>query len=107
MTDMKLDLDELTAELKTVLTKESAYKMERLLHTYVANPVTGLYMQVEIIKRVIDRQPDMLPDEVANLSKQISLASANIVTVVKALAGAFPEEDEEKNADETTPEENA
>jgi hypothetical protein len=94
MTDLKLDLDELRDELREVLDEASAYKIERLLHTYVANPVTGIFTQVEIIKRALEKRPDMLPGEVENLSKQVKLASDNIVIVVKALAAAFPQSDD-------------
>lgn len=99
MTDLKLDFDTLRDELQRVLTPESAYKIERLLHTYVANPVTGIFTQVEIIKRALEKRPDMLPGEVENLGKQVSLASDNIVIVVKALAAAFPQTDDEASSD--------
>ena len=94
MTDLNLDHDQLRDELRATLTRESAYKMERLLHTYVANPVSSIFMQLEIIKRVMEKRPDMLPGEIENLGKQVKLASENVVTVVKALAAAFPSEDD-------------
>lgn len=95
MTDMKLDLDELSAEFRASLDETSAYKMERLLHTYVANPMSSVFMQIEIMKRLLERDPATLAGEVENLQKQVRLASDNIVTVVKALAAAFPKYDDE------------
>lgn len=89
---LDLNADELIAEFQELLTPEVAYKMERLLHTYVGNPVTGIFTQVEIIKRTIERKPENLPDEIDNLQNQVRRASTNIVTMVRALAAAFPHE---------------
>ena len=93
MTDLNLDLDQLAEDLRSYLDEDSAYKMERLLHTYVANPMSSVFMQLEIMKRVFERKPEMIGDEIVNLQKQVQLASTNVVTVVKALAQAFPKED--------------
>ncbi len=90
---LDLNTEDLIAEFQEFLTPEIAYKMERLLHTYIGNPVTGIFTQVEIIKRTIERKPDNLPTEIDNLQNQVRRASNNIVIMVKALAAAFPNED--------------
>ncbi|PJF44821.1 MAG: hypothetical protein CUN55_01935 [Phototrophicales bacterium] len=93
MSQQRLNADELIAEFRELLTPEVAYRIERLLHTYVANPVTGIFTQVEIIKRTAERRPENLSAELDNLQHQVRRASDNIVTVVRALAAAFPKED--------------
>lgn len=91
----ELDLhdDDLVAQFQEIMTPEIAYTIERLLHTYVGNPVTGIFTQVEIIKRTIERKPENLEDEIMRLQDQVRRSSDNIVTIVKALAAAFPHDD--------------
>ncbi|NDJ85104.1 MAG: hypothetical protein GYB66_04395 [Chloroflexi bacterium] len=89
----QLDFETLKQEIAETLSPEAGYWVERLLHTYVGNPVAGLYTQVEIIQRVIERRPEMLPGEVENLKTQVKHASDNIVTIVRALAAAFNSDD--------------
>lgn len=91
----ELDFDELVAEISERFDPETSYWLERLLHTYVANPVMGLFTSTEIIQRALDRKPEMVPDEVATLRKQLSIASENIRKLVRALVAAFPEETDE------------
>lgn len=93
--DRQLDFDKVLYEIQDYLSPEAGYWMERLLHTYIGNPVTGLYTQIEIIQRAIERRPEMVPDEVARLKENVRLASDNIVKIVRALAAAFSEGDEE------------
>lgn len=94
--DRQLDFDKVLSEIQDYLSPEAGYWMERLLHTYIGNPVTGLYTQIEIIQRALDRRPEMVPDEVARLKENVKLASDNIVKVVRALAAAFSEPDDEQ-----------
>jgi signal transduction histidine kinase len=93
----ELDFDELVAEISERFDQETSYWLERLLHDHVANPVMGLFTSTEIIQRALDRKPEMVPDEVATLRKQLSIASENIRKIVRALVAAFPEEVEDED----------
>ncbi len=91
---LELDFDELVEEISQRFDPELGLWLERLLHTYVANPVTGLFTSAEIIQRALDRKPEMVPGEVETLKKQVSIASENIRKIVRALVAAFPEDDD-------------
>lgn len=84
-----LELEDLIEEFRAILSPEVAHKFERLLHTHVGGPMTTVATQVEIMSILAKRDPEKLPEEVANLKEQIKLASLNIRTIVRALASAM------------------
>jgi hypothetical protein len=89
----ELDFDQLVEDIRRLCDPDSSYWMERLLHTYVGNPVAALFTQAEILQRVAERKPEMLPEEIARLKEQTRTASDKIVMIVKALAAAYPRKD--------------
>lgn len=91
MSHLQLDFESLCEEIAQVFTPESGDWTERLLHTYVANPVAALFTQVQIIQKTLERKPEMLPEEIASLRVQVKAASDNVVMIVKALRAAFPD----------------
>jgi hypothetical protein len=94
-----LDFDELKEEMVGNFPPEMSHRLESLIHTYVGGPVTTLYTQLEIIKRALERKPEMVAGEVESMQENVELASANIRTLVKALAAAANAGDEEENTE--------
>jgi hypothetical protein len=96
----ELDLKTLANELRDYLDYDAAYKMERLIHTHVGGPMTTVFTQMQITEIIMKRNPDELEAELVKLKDNISAASANIRTIVRALAMASRDEDEDENEDD-------
>ncbi len=91
----ELDFEQIRDEIRELFSREAGEWMEMWLHTHIGNPVSALYMQVEIILRAMERKPEMVPGEIASLKERVRSASDNIVLIVRALRAAFPQEDTE------------
>lgn len=91
----QLDFETLVTEFRQYLPPEAAHKMERLIHTHVGGPMTTLFTQMELTRIIMQRKPDDLPQEIEKLKENISFASENIRTIVRALAAATRTGDED------------
>lgn len=100
MSGQELDLETLVEDLRERLDYDAAYIMERLIHTHIGGPMTTVFTQMQITEIVMKRNPDELENEIAKLKDSISAASANIRTIVRALAMASRDDDEDEDADE-------
>lgn len=94
MAEQELDLETLAEELREYLDYDAAYKMERLIHTHIGGPMTTLFTQMQITEIVMKRDPDAVEEEMVKLKANMNAASANIRTIVRALAMASRDEDE-------------
>ena len=96
MSEQELDLETLAEELREYLDYDAAHKMERLVHTHIGGPMTTLFTQMQITEIIMKRDPDQLEAEMAKLKDNLSAASANIRTIVRALAMASRDADEDE-----------
>jgi|GEM_PF-3720129 len=73
----ELDLDALEADFDTNFSPEQREWLAHLLHDHVSGLVATLAMQVEIVKKMLDRDMD-LNDEVMSLKENMRNAAEHI-----------------------------
>lgn len=95
MPEQELNVEELAEELREYLDYDAAHKIERLIHTHIGGPMTTLFTQLEVTKIIMKRDPDKLEEEMAKVKDSLKAASTNINTIVRALAMASRDKDEE------------
>lgn len=88
----ELDLDVLETELDTNFSPEQREWIARLLHDHVSGLVTALAMQVEIVKKMLERDMD-LTDEVASLKDNMRNAAEHIKGIESTIRPKQPDTD--------------
>ena len=87
----ELDLEVFEQELEQIFTPDQRMYIARLLHDHVSGLVTNLATQIEIVRKMVDRDMDY-KTELASLKENVSAASKHIVGIEKAVRPKTPED---------------
>ncbi|MFP4322344.1 MAG: hypothetical protein ACLFTK_07815 [Anaerolineales bacterium] len=95
-----IDYDELEAILNQYFSDQQREWIARLMHDHISGLVTNLAMQIEIVKKMIEREMDMdaIAEEVAALKENISTTSAHIVQIEKSIKPRRPADPDDPDA---------
>ncbi len=94
----EVDYDELEAILNQYFNDKQREWVARLMHDHVSGLVTNLAMQIEIVKKMIDRGMDMdaIAGEVDDLKTNISNTSSHIVQIERAIMPPRPDPEDDE-----------